>query len=42
MDGGAASVEGQVEVTGGRVCYRRLEGDRPGTPLLLRHGGPAA
>ena len=42
MDGGAGSVEGHVEVTGGRVWFRRTGVDRPGTPLLLLHGGPGA
>lgn len=33
--------EGFVEVTGGRVWYRRL-GDGARTPLLILHGGPGA
>ena len=35
-------MEGHVEVTGGRVWFRRMGVDRPGTPLLLLHGGPGA
>jgi hypothetical protein len=31
---------GFIKVPGGKVWYRRLGGDRPGTPLLLLHGGP--
>lgn len=34
--------QGFIPVEGGRVCYRRHGGDRPGTPLLLVHGGPGA
>jgi proline iminopeptidase len=32
--------EGFLKVPGGKVWYRRVGGDRPGTPLLLLHGGP--
>lgn len=32
--------EGYVPVQGGRVWYRIVGADRPGTPLLLVHGGP--
>ena len=33
--------EGTVQVPGGNVWYK-IEGDGPGTPLLLLHGGPGA
>jgi len=32
--------EGFIEVTGGKVWYKIVGADRPGTPLLLLHGGP--
>lgn len=38
----AAEEQGFIPVEGGRVFYRRQGGDRPGTPLLLVHGGPGA
>lgn len=34
--------EGYVEVTGGKVWYRIVGADKPGTPLLTVHGGPGA
>lgn len=34
--------EGFLGVPGGKVWYRRVGADRPGTPLLLLHGGPGA
>jgi len=33
--------EGFVDVPGGRVWYR-IDGDGPGTPLVVLHGGPGA
>jgi proline iminopeptidase len=33
--------EGKVQVPGGNVWYK-IEGDGPGVPLLLLHGGPGA
>lgn len=33
------SVEGTIDVPGGKVWYRRI-GDGPGVPLLALHGGP--
>src|SRR5437773_1732397 len=38
--GSPATVEGHVEVPGGRIWYRIAGADRPGTPLLCLHGGP--
>jgi proline iminopeptidase len=38
--GGPATAEGHVEVPGGRIWYRIVGTDRPGTPLLCLHGGP--
>ena len=38
--GGPAAVEGRVEVPGGRIWYRIVGPDRPGTPVLCLHGGP--
>jgi len=38
--GSPATVEGHVEVPGGRVWYRIAGPDRPGTPVLCLHGGP--
>ena len=38
--GGPATVEGHVEVPGGRIWYRIAGADRPGTPVLCLHGGP--
>jgi proline iminopeptidase len=35
-----SAAEGYVEVPGGRVWYRIVGADRPGTPLLCLHGGP--
>jgi len=32
--------EGFIPVTGGEVWYKIVGADRPGTPLLLLHGGP--
>jgi proline-specific peptidase len=37
---GPAATEGHIEVPGGRVWYRIVGTDRPGTPLLCLHGGP--
>lgn len=34
--------EGYVDVTGGRVWFRIVGADSPGTPLLILHGGPGA
>jgi proline iminopeptidase len=34
--------EGCIDVTGGRVWFRIVGADRPGTPLLVLHGGPGA
>jgi proline iminopeptidase len=31
---------GYINVTGGRVWYKRVGSDKPGIPLLLLHGGP--
>jgi proline iminopeptidase len=39
---GARIEEGHIPVPGGKVWYRRIGGNRPGTPLLLLHGGPGA
>lgn len=33
------SLEGMIDVPGGRVWYRRI-GDGPGVPILALHGGP--
>lgn len=33
---------GHIAVPGGKVWYRRVGRNRPGTPLLLLHGGPGA
>jgi pimeloyl-ACP methyl ester carboxylesterase len=38
--GSPATVEGHVEVPGGRIWYRIAGADRPGTPVLCLHGGP--
>ena len=38
--GAPATTEGYVEVPGGRVWYRIVGTDRPGTPVLCLHGGP--
>jgi proline-specific peptidase len=38
--GGPAATEGHIEVPGGRIWYRIVGTDRPGTPLLCLHGGP--
>jgi proline iminopeptidase len=32
--------QGYVEVTGGKIWYEIVGADKPGTPLLLLHGGP--
>lgn len=32
--------EGYIQVTGGRVWYKIVGADKPGTPLLVLHGGP--
>src|SRR3989344_8053135 len=32
--------EGFIEVTGGRVWYRKVEVESDGTPLVTLHGGP--
>jgi proline iminopeptidase len=34
--------EGYVTVPGGRIWYRMTGGEKPGTPLLVLHGGPGA
>jgi proline iminopeptidase len=34
--------EGYINVTGGRVWFRVVGADSPGTPLLVLHGGPGA
>jgi proline iminopeptidase len=34
--------EGFVAVTGGRIWFRMVGLDKPGTPLLLLHGGPGS
>jgi len=34
--------EGYINVTGGRVWFRIVGADSPGTPLLALHGGPGA
>jgi proline-specific peptidase len=38
--GDSSVTEGYVEVPGGKVWYRIVGADRPGTPLLCLHGGP--
>src|SRR6266487_3271494 len=38
--GSPATVEGHVEVPGGRIWYRIAGADRPGIPVLCLHGGP--
>jgi proline iminopeptidase len=37
---GPSAVEGHIEVPGGRIWYRIVGPDRPGTPVLCLHGGP--
>jgi len=37
-----ADDSGFIPVTGGKVWWRRFGKDKPGTPLLLLHGGPGA
>jgi proline iminopeptidase len=37
---GLTTVEGYVEVPGGRVWYQIAGPDRPGIPILCLHGGP--
>ncbi|MCX5812096.1 MAG: proline iminopeptidase-family hydrolase [Proteobacteria bacterium] len=34
--------EGYIQVTGGRVWYRKAGADKKGIPLLVLHGGPGA
>ena len=35
-----STVEGFIPVPGGKVWYRVVGADKPGTPLLTLHGGP--
>ena len=39
---GKEEISGFVQVTGGRIWYRIVGADMPGTPLLVLHGGPGA
>lgn len=39
---GKEESSGFIQVTGGRVWYRIVGADMPGTPLLVLHGGPGA